>query len=186
MQVGKLSVGLFIVTSLVLSACQHVHEERYASGNLKERTERNSAGVPHGKTSIYYENGALRAEGAYVDGLRSGQWRWYDSTGVFNLSGSYENGAQEGKFTEYFPSGQPKCTTIFSDGIKNGPTTTFHPNGRTASIVTYRQGMLNDTSWFFYPSGNLSMLSVAENDTVVMYIEYDSTGVKRHQFNLLQ
>jgi len=172
----------FLTILVVMSSCSHVQEEHYPSGKLKGRFEINRAEQPHGQAKVFFESGVLEAEGECDNGVKDKAWRWYDSTGVLRMTGAYNNGVQAGDYIEYFPSGKPKSVISFSNGLREGSAKTFHANGRIASFLNYRSGMLNDTLRFFYPTGVLSMLSLAKNDTVVMYIEYDSTGVKRHEF----
>jgi hypothetical protein len=75
----------------------------------KERVSRHPGGAPrerttfldgerHGRTTRWYADGTLRAEGEFVRGRMEGEWRWYhpDGSPDPDRSGRYEDGRRVG------------------------------------------------------------------------------------------
>lgn len=103
------------------------------------------SGSFEGPWKEYYEDGSLRVEGTYKDGLKEGDWRYYSSKGnliqeggfrkgkphgdwVWNYEDgavhrreSYRRGREEGSSIEYNPTGKVTAQGEFIDGLKEGP-----------------------------------------------------------------
>lgn len=173
------------IVALLISGCgPNVKEEFYPSGKLHATVTLNRENVPDGPTTVYYESGTLKAEGAWRDGKQDGAWQWYDSLGKVQGTGTYADGAMHGLFTEFYPNGSIKIEVPYTLGKMDGTGKTYYPSGTLESLVHYDHGLQNDTAKYYHPNGVLSMISVTRNDTVLAYTEYDSLGNRTKEFVL--
>jgi antitoxin component YwqK of YwqJK toxin-antitoxin module len=128
---------------------------------------------------FFFENGALRASGNYVNSKKEGVWEYYNSNGTLSskeemkadlLDGIsydyFENGATSYKITykagqtdgeaiAYYPTGQKKTIMQFKDGKKQGPSTEYHENGNKENEVTYKDNVMTGPIKVYYESGEL-------------------------------
>jgi antitoxin component YwqK of YwqJK toxin-antitoxin module len=73
-----------------------------SKGPLKELSNKIKT---HGHWKYYYESGALKEEGPYVNGLAEGHWKYYYESGALQKEGPYVNGLAEGHWKYYYESG---------------------------------------------------------------------------------
>lgn len=66
--------------------------EYYDSGKVSLKTFIDKEGKLNGKTTVYYENGNIKAEGEYDNGEKNGMWRYYYENRKLKITESYFNG----------------------------------------------------------------------------------------------
>lgn len=72
---------------------------------------KNRKDVVNGKFFEYFENGKLKVQGQFANGVKTGVWKEYFYTGQLNKIFTYnDRGNREGKYTEYFKNGNNKVT----------------------------------------------------------------------------
>ena len=79
-----------------------------------------------GKIKEYYNNGELRFEGKYLNGIIKGK---YYLGGKLIFEGEYLNGKKNGKVKEYYDNGKLKFEGEYLDGEKNGKAKEYYDNG---------------------------------------------------------
>lgn len=129
---------------------------------------------------IYWETGALRAEGQVSDlGARLGQWKYYYSSGEIEAVGSY-NGLKVSVVNEPFK--RPKTSAIEDQPTKsarNGEWNFYYKNGVVSTKIFYQNGCPYDRAYRYHPNG-----TKAEEATIVSCKIYaprtmwDQKGVK--------
>lgn len=81
------------------SAEVKISKENWPNGKLKYQYElrRNAAGKwsRTGKSSAYYDHGVLEREGNYNDGVRVGEWKYYDTEGKLLRTEQRGDGRQQ-------------------------------------------------------------------------------------------
>ena len=103
----------------------------------------------------YYKlSGNLFIKGAYKDGIKDGNWIWYNENGQINSKGNYKDGKRFGKYTYYYENSQKKFEESYKDGIKDGKATLWDESGQKRSEETYKNGESISEKWWD-ENGNL-------------------------------
>ena len=80
-----------------------------------------------GKVSGKYDNGQKRFEVGFVNGLRHGNFSFWQKIGTKKLSGSYNMGNREGTFTAYGKAGELVYQKNFKNDELDGNFTLYYP-----------------------------------------------------------
>lgn len=100
---------LFVVAPVLEArlTSPQTYAEHYPDGSLKSvrETLRDTDGdiVDHGTYRVFHPNGQLAEEGRFERGVRVGPWTWYHEDGSLRGECVYEDGV--GEYTAYYPSG---------------------------------------------------------------------------------
>lgn len=121
-------------------------ERMYAAGKVKKLTFYNKKGevINEYNTSKevsvveYYPSGIKSAEGDYVDGNRSGDWKVYSSNGGWlRAKEHYRRGYRNGTRKEYYRNGKLESELDYSMGAKDGYLKSYYTNGNIESEGWY-------------------------------------------------
>ncbi|MCR5888637.1 hypothetical protein LRS06_12850 [Hymenobacter sp. J193] len=124
-----------------------------------------------------YPSGAVAYTGAYVDGQRSGEWRWLRPDGSVRLVRQFKDGALHGRSDGFYRNGQLESRQEYVDGALDGPTTSFYLDGVTRQTGYYRNGQAEGHWQDFYADGTLSEdYNIHEGDSQGPARSYSPTG----------
>jgi antitoxin component YwqK of YwqJK toxin-antitoxin module len=194
-------LGLAVALVATLCACAEIQvvcpegtgpRRRVFSGGAEAEWCRRDDGVRQGLEVRYYESGAKMLEGAYVDGARFGEWRYYPSEGTAWRRDRWEDGALvEKKITlpERDPNEPPvdvsapteslivklaSADPILGRTVREDELPTFavwYGNGKPRVLGHYDRDGFRARTWrFWYEGGGLAR--------EVMY----DAGVRHGQF----
>lgn len=131
-------------------------KEFYSNGSLKREAYFEN-GLPHGKVSIYDQNGRLIAVEKYEKGLKNGQTLLYNF--VHNVLSKetidYKDGLINGKHQLFGPNGKVLLLEEYKDDKLNGTREIFFENGKCSSRENYKDDKLEGTRQYYYESGQL-------------------------------
>lgn len=101
----------------------HIAEIPYESGEIHYRYSRymsvdGTRWVRHGPFVGYYENGKVKSEGQYVDGLEEGIWRDYYENGQLAAEGCYTKGKEQGYWQFWSLDGTEERPVEYVDGVE--------------------------------------------------------------------
>jgi len=89
----------------------------YDNGNVKEEYEENKKGELHGITNLYHENGQLKVELSYTNGIQDeGEIISYHDNGIKARQVIRLKGNLNGAFSEWHKNGQLKLEGIYNNG----------------------------------------------------------------------
>jgi uncharacterized protein len=125
-----------------------------------------------GKLILYYEDGNIRSEGSFNQGVRSGDYIGYHRNGKKSEEGSYgggkytlfnswdENGKGlvvegNGESIDKFSNGQIKWNGFWEEGVRVGEWKWWHSNGQIRERVEYVNGMMEGDFIRWYASGKI-------------------------------
>ena len=103
-------------------------------------------GAYNGPFLNYDSDGTLITKGDYMDGDKSGKWKWYHFNGNTESEYHYEKGDLDGIWKDYYYSGTLESTT------------------------DYLQGNVNGTRKYYDQSGNLQLIKIYQDDELISYI----------------
>lgn len=104
----------------------------------------------------YYSNGQIKAQGAYRNDLRNGEWEFYHNNGTLEQKGTYnDNGKPEGKWMWYFSNGALLRQENFRNGLLDGPMTEYDTNGKIVTQGDYIDGL--EEGFWYYQTGDMRM-----------------------------
>jgi antitoxin component YwqK of YwqJK toxin-antitoxin module len=162
-------------------------EMRWPNGRLQAQREviRNASGdfIPHGRATSWHENGQMKWQGSYQNGMQVGTWKqWYESGQQEGEGDCREDGTafevhwhlngqkkSEGggkylkehrrwgkhdKWTTWNEHGQ-KAEMHFRDNELHGKITMWHPNGQKKIDAEYVNGKMHGLTTTWDPDGNI-------------------------------
>ncbi len=73
---------------------KYLHEYKLwdKKGRLESFQFFDADGKPHGKHTVFHPNGRVRMELHFTDGIRDGEWRWWDRKGELEFCEIYKDG----------------------------------------------------------------------------------------------
>ncbi len=126
----------------------------------------------HGKFISYHDNGNIKEEGTYVQGMLQGVFREYDEDGKLRIQSHWKDHKLNGKFTHWrdINTGALYETTMYKDDIKVYSSTFdkesrisgnyyYDSNGKGVSCVQYKRlpsGYTVVTTTTMLPTGSIS------------------------------
>ncbi len=110
-------------------------------------------GNKQGYWKEFYSEGGMRAEGTYVDGIRTGEWTFYFNNGVVEQKGVYnQNGKEQGKWVWYYSDGKIRREESHTNGRRNGEMTEFGDDGEIIAKGVFIDDE-EDGSWYYQENG---------------------------------
>lgn len=118
--------------------------------------------IPSTET-LYYDNGAKKAEGQIKNGKERGEW------------------------TYWYESGQVEAVQNYTEGALDGPVKWYYPDGKLKKEGAYKENLSNGDWTFYYPSGQVQSKGTIVNDQMAgQWVEYDENGQKTTEGNYEQ
>ena len=107
----------------------------------------------HGPWKDYYNNGNVKAEGKYNNGLRVGQWSFYNIDGNIEQEGEYDDkGRYTGSWVFYYPSGNILKEESYIEGKEYGMYVEYSDEGMIIVQGNYNYGM-KEGKWTYSING---------------------------------
>jgi antitoxin component YwqK of YwqJK toxin-antitoxin module len=127
--------------------------ETYEQGN--EKLIINAQGALHGPTSFYHKEGALSAQGYFVEDRQEGKnWQYYLGGQLYSLT-QYKNGLEEGKQEYYNKNGHLKTLLNYRRGKLDGEVHLYYPNGKAKRTLNFKEGQLYGKDLIWNEEGTL-------------------------------
>lgn len=148
----------------------------YNDGRLR-REENFNDGVPTGMMKEYDALGGILVEGEYTDGEQNGFWK--TSVHGWREEGEYLDGVKEGVWKIYYPSNQIFFEGKFSDDTPNEKHVWYYANGNVKVSGNFSMGV-RDGDWkYFNEDGQLFLTVVYDSGNE---IKIDSKIIDNQQF----
>ena len=139
-------------------------------GSLEPRlykTETFVEGEKTGEFKYYFSSGEKGIEGQYLKGKYNGPVRSYYRGGEKYGLRIYKEGKATGKHVYYFLDGSMRMVIFFLNDKAHGPQKTFYESGVLKEEYTNKNGKTNGVYRFYYPSGNLWVEKIYKEDLLV-------------------
>lgn len=121
----------------------------YASGQiLEEGGYIDEQGRKQGHWKSFYQDGKLKHEGDYKDGLRTGPWLYYYADGKVEQKGRFRFDEPEGSWMWYYPDGSTWKEEEYIDGLEDGMSIEYDTAGTVLAQGEFIEG-LREGIWFF-------------------------------------
>lgn len=151
---------------------------------------------------IQRPDGRLDASGAYLNGERTGEWKWFFRDGRVRETASYDakgirvgraetywqsgkprqrqfhaaDGRLDGGFEQFYAGGQPSQSGYFYQGQRHGLWKEFYVSGQLSSETYYYKGAINGPSRSYAPGGQLTQARELAFGSFRRVTTYDSLG----------
>ena len=122
--------------------------------NASPHVELNENGNKHGKCSFYHENGNLKWEGYYDDGVLDGELKQYEESGLMLSIENFKDGVLHGRF-EYYRNGRLRERGTMLDSKKHGEVRSYWINKNLKRIENFRNGIAHGEILEYYIGGEL-------------------------------
>jgi len=129
-------------------------------------------GRRQGPWKFYFENGALRSEGSYKDGLKVGKWKYFFIEGKLEQEGRYVSDNPDGLWIWYYEDGQIRKEEEYVRGLEDGPSVEYDITGKVISKGNYVEGE-KEGEWFF---------ELADYRELGKYFEGERIGDWKHYY----
>jgi hypothetical protein len=116
----------------------------------------NDAGLKHGLSVEYFDDGTVRKRLTYSNGLKHGPCTWYRDNRLWHDTYTYRHGVMHGPFTSYLADGTVTERGTYVDGWLSGWRFMYHDDGTPKSEAYFIDGQIHGahvqyelrTSWF--------------------------------------
>jgi len=106
------------------------HEDSASVLNYKPEVYLHNGKPYTGKITSYDEKERKVFDGELVNGLASGEWKFYYASGVVQIQGNYKAGYETGIWVNYFAQNKPRLVKEYSDSGFMLMRTEYYNNGR--------------------------------------------------------
>ncbi len=135
----------------------------YDSGRVIASGAVNEGDKEEGDWKEFYENGEIKAEGKYVDGVKVGDWKYLFRDGKKFETGKYDaKGKQSGKWLWYYDDGKLRRESNFIKGQEDGDFIEYNDSGSVITQGQYVDG-LREGKWI-YQLGNFKSIGKYNGD----------------------
>lgn len=128
--------------------------EIYQMDTLKAKGFILSSGIYDSTWTYFYPNSQKSASGKYKDGIKVGEWIYYNETGKPIQKGKYRKGVIDGTWFWYYDNGQVKREESYIGGRREGLSVEFDSLGNKIAEGNYFND-IQDGNWF-YEKNNLT------------------------------
>ena len=82
-------------------------------------------------------------QGSFKNGVKDGDWVWYQENGQSSLKNNYKNGKAEGAYFSYYEDGQLSFKGNYKNGKKEGAFVSYHEDGTVFKPMsgTFKDGL---------------------------------------------
>jgi len=136
-----------------------------------------------GRTQVW-EKEILRQKGDYHLNERTGPWNFYYEEGRLKQEVTYTNGVQEGEEINYFQMGTRSSSGMMHEGKNEGEWKYLLENGKTRSVVHFKKGKLDGPAQYYTNNKISSSGNYALGVKTGMWIAYDAEGIEKSHENL--
>lgn len=133
------------VTLILNPLYAQIKKEYYENGKVKSEGNYEN-GVAHGLWKYYHTNGKLKSIGQKKKGKLAGSWRVYTKDGKLNSTGLYTAGKKSGTWKVFRPTGELFSRGSYVNGQKEGSWVTYALNGSVDRKSNYSKGKLKDSN----------------------------------------
>ncbi|TVR76096.1 MAG: toxin-antitoxin system YwqK family antitoxin [Chitinophagaceae bacterium] len=135
----------------------------------------------------FNEEGVLREEANFKNGVLHGERKLYYPTGELFIVEVHEDGNFHGPYFSYFENGNPREEGEFVNNAIHGIWKNFHQNGKVNEIVTFRNGEEHGPFEKYHENGALAAVGQYENSKETGdWIYYHDNGNVREEVNYLE
>lgn len=113
-----------------------------AKGNV------NSKGYKQGEWEFYYNGGAVKSTGSYLDNKKERKWVYYYPSGQVEQTGNYKQDKEDGYWEWFYQNADILRTEHFYNGMEDGEMTEYSELGIIISRGEFIEG-LKEGNWVY-------------------------------------
>jgi len=116
-----------------------------------------------------YSDGSLTYTGSYKDGKRDGKWTWYHENGMIKIEGKFKDGMNKvGIWTSYYENGQIREEVNYTGAMnKDGIWTSYYENGQIREEANYKDGEEYGERTFYNKDG--TQMKIIDDEKITYY-----------------
>lgn len=141
---------------------------KYKNGQV-ERSVDYVNGVKHGDYNYFDFYGNKVISGRYLNGNIDGELIWYHKDGSIESTMNYVNATKHGPYVSNYENGQIESKGLYEFGNKTGIWTNYYEDGVVDSVSEYKDDVYHGRREFYSPSGNLQLVRFYEYGRLVGY-----------------
>jgi hypothetical protein len=119
-------------------------------------------GKLHGPAGAWWPNGTQWRSDNWKDGEKDGRWTIHDEQGTLREERFYSNGLQVGKETYWFADGKKKVVTQFESGEMHGPVQQWNESGEQIVWGQHRHGKQHGIRVIRFPESDFPDIRVMD------------------------
>jgi len=128
-----------------------IHIDRKSSTKSGQSSYKN--GMLDGTEIWFYEDGAVKIEIDFKEGMKEGFWKHYSPEGLLTESVEYHKGKAHGRHTLYYETGKARLQRNFEEGVLNGHYIEYFEEGGINNECMYKNGLKEGLYRSYYPDG---------------------------------
>ena len=157
----------------------------YPGGELKALSVMSENGR-RSRTTSYYANGRIMAEGTFIDEKKDSLWKFYgEYDGALVSEEYYRNGKKDGKSISYYAGDGKAEQTTWVEGVRNGPWETYYTDGKLKLKCNFKEDRKDGPIKAWHMSGKIWLTGQyvnGEPDGTWTYITEDGQVEKKEYY----
>jgi len=114
---------------------------------------------------LYYQNGALAAEGKYISQAKDSVWRYYSYySKTLSLEESFSQGIKHGESRVFYDNGEVAQIITWENDIKHGPWKQYYEDSSVRLVTLYNNGQLDGRYQIYNKDGILIIDGIYDSD----------------------
>lgn len=172
------TIGLVLVLAVMVScnSTDEVKKDYYENGTLKSEL-RYENGMLNGRCIWYLANGKPQIEVTYRNDTMNGLLRRWHENGNLMEETWYKNGVQDSVYREYSLKGILIAEGTYVDGELNGEFHRWYENGQIFQEGWFADGMMDGSWMVFYADGKLAAKADFDKGTGIQ-TSYEQSGYR--------
>lgn len=127
-------------------------------------------------------------EGYLKDGVKNGEFIFYDENESIKMKENYKMGEKDGEFISFFENGSLRDKKYYNDGLENGKFEIFNIEGNKIYEGTYNDGLQEGRHKYWFPNGKQVQVEYEYSKGTILIgtvIEYYENGKVKTKFERL-
>ena len=136
----------------------------------------------------FYDNGQLKRETTYIDGLENGVELEYYENGQLSMKVHWLKGKWEGYFYSYYKDGSLQSKSYYKNGEEDGESIWYYSNGQIHGQCKYKNGKKHGYYKDFQDEYGIKMEVIRHGkykSAVEPYLENEMSSNNRYQIKTL-
>ena len=127
----------------------------------------------------FYENGKIKTERTFVDGIEHGPAKGWFESGELDFEAFKENGVPHGLVKNYYENGNLRIEAEYNMGIEHGSYKQWYENGMPYIDGQKKNGKLDGIFTGYEKDDGIGSQGAADNGKVVSVVDYLNDSIQK-------
>lgn len=139
----------------------------FVAASAQDINQLDRKGLKQGKWVEFHENGQIRMQGSFENGVPVGEFLYYSEAGLLKAKNIFSENGEKTFCEMYGDKGNVIAKGMYINKLKDGEWIYINDNGVTILSETYKDGVLDGLYTLYYEDGVVRFTGSYENGAMV-------------------